>query len=124
MQSLHREGLIYLDFNKERWTWKEEKIVSMKLPENVAICFTNGINKLPLDEQSALHSLSLFGALVRINYLELLERQLGLKLLDLLKRAAAEGMVTKQAGCFRFCHDMIQEASFNMIGGQARQGNH
>ncbi|KAL7503900.1 hypothetical protein ACHAXN_005761 [Cyclotella atomus] len=124
MLSLHREGLIYLDFSKERWTWNEEKILSMKLPENVAICFTNGINKLPLDEQLALHSLSLFGASVRIDYLELLERQLGLKLLDPLKRAAADGMVIKQAGCFRFCHDRIQEASFNMIGGQARQGNH
>jgi predicted ATPase len=124
MLSLHREGLIYLDFSKERWTWKEEKIVSMKLPENVAISFTNDINNLSLDEQSALHSMSLFGASVRIDYLDLLERELGLKLLDPLKRAAAEGMVTKQAGCFRFCHDMIQEASFNMIGGQARQGNH
>jgi predicted ATPase len=41
MLSLHRDGLLYHDFSKERWVWNEEKILFMKLPENVAICFTH-----------------------------------------------------------------------------------
>jgi predicted ATPase len=118
MLSIHRDGLIYLDFSKERWVWNEEKILSMKLPENVAICFTNGINKLHMDEQLALHTLSLFGASVKIEYLELLESQLGLKLIEPLARVAAEGLVINQAGGFRFCHDRIQEASSKLIVGQ------
>jgi predicted ATPase len=124
MLSLHREGLIYLDFSKERWTWNEEKILSMKLPENVAICFTNGINKLPNDLQSALHTLSLFGASARVEYLELLESQLGLNLAEPLTRAAAEGLVIKQGGHYHFCHDCIQEASYKMTCGKFRGSNH
>jgi predicted ATPase len=116
--------LIYLDFSKERWTWNEEKILSMKLPENVAICFTNGINKLPNDLQSALHTLSLFGASARVEYLELLESQLGLNLAEPLTRAAAEGLVIKQGGHYHFCHDCIQEASYKMTCGKFRGSNH
>ncbi|KAL7512036.1 hypothetical protein ACHAXN_008983 [Cyclotella atomus] len=124
MLSLNRDGLIYLDFNKQRWVWNEEKILSTKLPENVAICYTNGIIKLPIDEQLALHALSVFGASARIMYLVLLENQLGLKLVEPLTRAAAEGLVINHAGSFHFCHDRIQEASYNLIGGLARRSNH
>jgi predicted ATPase len=77
-----------------------------------------------LNEQLALYTLSLFGASVKIEYLELLESQLGLKLLEPLARAAAEGLVINQAGGFHFCHDRIQEASYKLIAGHARQSNH
>jgi predicted ATPase len=124
MLSLHRDGLICLDFSKEHWVWNEEKILSMKLPENVAICWTNGIKKLPNDLQSALHTLSLFGASVKVEYLEHLESHLGLKLIEPLTRAATEGLVIQQMGQYHFCHDSIQEASYNLIEGDARQSKH
>jgi predicted ATPase len=124
MLSLHRDGLICLDFSKERWVWNEEKILSMKLPENVAICWTNGIKKLPNDLQSALHTLSLFGASVKVEYLEHLESQLGLRLIEPLARAATEGLVIQRMGQYHFCHDSIQEASYNLIEGHARQSKH
>jgi predicted ATPase len=124
MLSLHRDGLINLDLSKERWVWNEEKILSMKLPENVAICWTNGIKKLPNDLQSALHTLSLFGASVKVEYLEHLESHLGLKLIEPLTRAATEGLVIQQMGQYHFCHDSIQEASYNLIEGDARQSKH
>jgi predicted ATPase len=77
-----------------------------------------------LNEQLALYTLSLFGASVKIEYLELLESQLGLKLLEPLARTAAEGLVINQAGGFHFCHDRIQQASYKLIEGHARQSNH
>jgi predicted ATPase len=68
--------------------------------------------------------LSLFGASVKVEYFELLESQLGLKLIEPLARAAAEGLVINRAGGFHFCHDSIQEASYNLIEGDARQSKH
>ena len=46
--SLYRDRLLYFDYDRQRWVWDEDTILSMKLPDNVALCFSNGINKLPL----------------------------------------------------------------------------
>jgi predicted ATPase len=124
MLSLHRDGLLRIDFDRQRWVWDKDTILSMKLPDNVALCFTHGIIKLPAEVQLALHTLSMFGASVESEYLELLESQLGLTLLGPLEKAAAEGLVNKLKTTYQFTHDRIQEASYNLIGGQVRLGNH
>jgi predicted ATPase len=122
--SLQRDGLLHVDFDRQRWVWDENKILSMKLPENVALCFTNGILKLPVEEQVALHTLSMFGASVKSEYLKLLESQLGLTLLDPLEKASMDGLVNKLKTTFQFTHDRIQETSYDLIGGQFRLDTH
>jgi predicted ATPase len=124
MLSLHRDGLLRIDFDRQRWVWDEDTILSMKLPDNVALCFTNGIIKLPVEVQLALHTLAMFGASINSEYLELLESRLGLTLLGSLEKAVAEGLVNKLKTMYQFTHDRIQEASYNLIGGQVRLGNH
>ena len=124
MMSLHRDGLLYLDYDQQRWMWDKDKILSMKLPDNVALCFANGIRKLPLDVQAALHTLSMFGLSLKFEYMQLLESQIGLSLLDPLERAASEGLVIKQKGSYEFSHDSIQEASYNMVRDLHRRNNH
>jgi predicted ATPase len=124
MLSLHRDGLLYLDYDQQRWMWDKDNIVSRKLPDNVALCFTNGIKKLPVDEQAALHTLSMFGLSLKFEYMQLLESQIGLRLLDPLERAASEGLVIKQKGSYEFSHDSIQEASYTMVGDPLRKNNH
>jgi predicted ATPase len=100
--SLHRDGLLQIDFDRQRWVWDEEKILSIKLPDNVALCFTNRIINLPAEVQLTLHTLALFGASVKSEYLELLESQLGLTLLEPLKKAASEGLVNKLNMVYQF----------------------
>ena len=124
MLLLYRDGLLYIDFARQRWTWDEDEVASMKLPENIAICLTNGICKLPIEVQMALNILSLFGAAVKLSYLRLLESQLHMKILEPLKVAEAEGLVTNSNGSFHFSHDCIQEASLNLIEEQNRRVNH
>jgi hypothetical protein len=96
----------------------------MRLPDNVALCFSNGITKLPLNVQGALHTLSMFGVSAKFEYVRLIESQIGLDLVNPLKRAASEGLVIRQKGSYQFSHDSIQEASYNMIGNPVRQNNH
>ena len=122
--SLHRDRLLYLDFGCKRWVWNEEKIVSMKLPDNIAVFFTSGITKLGIEIKTALHSLAMFGASAKVSYLVLLETHLGMHLVEPLKNAAAEGLVTNMNGSFHFCHDRIQEVSLNLISEQDRRRNH
>jgi predicted ATPase len=124
MLSLHRDGLLRIDFDRQRWVWDEEKILSAKLPDNVALCFTHGIIKLPVEVQLALHTLAMFGASVKSEYLELLESRLGLTLLDPLEKAATKGLVNKLGSLYQFTHDRIQEATYKLIDRQVRLLNH
>ena len=104
--------------------WDDHKVIHMELPDNIALCLTNGIIKLPTEVQMALHVHSMFGTSVRIDYLELLEVQLGLKLIEPLNNAVSEGLVSISNGSFHFSHDRIQEASLNLIEERERGSNH
>ena len=102
----------------------EENIYSMKLPDNVAICFASGIKKLPFETQLALRTLSMFGASIKINYIRDLETQLHLDLTEPLKLAAADGLVSHIKDYVQFSHDRIQEVVYGMIDEQVRPHKH
>jgi predicted ATPase len=121
---LNRDGLLRIDMGKQRWVWDEEKILSTKLPDNVALCFTDGIKKLLIEVQLALHTLSMFGASAKAVCLTTLESQLKMKLVEPLKIAAAEGLVNNIKGSYGFTHDRIQEASYKMVQEHDRLSNH
>eukprot|EP00804_Cyclotella_cryptica_P027949 CCRYP_003834-RA/>CCRYP_003834-RA protein AED:0.03 eAED:0.03 QI:51/1/1/1/0.66/0.5/4/541/1215 len=122
--SLNRDGLLRLSLSRQRWVWDEEEIQSMKIPDDVALCFTNGISKLPIEVQSALRTLSMFGASSKCSYIEALESHLNLKLIKPLKVAMSEGLVNERRGSLHFCHDRIQEASYAMIENNDRCRDH
>jgi predicted ATPase len=92
----------------------------MKLPDNVALCFANGIKKLPFEVQSALKTLSMFGTTTKISYLTELEKKLSLNVTAFLKTAAADGLVSYMKGVVQFNHDRIQEVVYSMIDEQVR----
>jgi hypothetical protein len=46
--SLNRDGLLQIDLATQRWVWDVQKISSTKLPDNAALCFTNGISNFQL----------------------------------------------------------------------------
>eukprot|EP00956_Cyclotella_meneghiniana_P005464 scaffold6949_cov25-Cyclotella_meneghiniana.AAC.1 len=124
--TLYRDNLLYLDLSHQRWTWDEEKIVIAKLPDNIAICLTDSISKLPIEVQMALNTLSLLGASAKLSYMKIFDSHLRMKrkIFEPLKEAAAEGLVTISNGSFHFCHDRIQEASLYLIGEMDRCHHH
>jgi hypothetical protein len=105
--SLNRNRLLNLSLSQQRWLWDEAAIQGMKLPDNAAVCFANGINKLPVEVQLALQMLSLFGAFTKCQYLKTLEPQLNLNLIGPLNMAASEGLVTNAKESISFCHDRM-----------------
>jgi predicted ATPase len=89
--SLNRDGLLQIDLGSQRWVWDVQRICSTKLPDNVALCFTNGIAKLPIEVQLGIHTLSMFGASARSDYIAALESQLNVKISEPLQVAEKEG---------------------------------
>ncbi|KAL7491484.1 hypothetical protein ACHAWT_001521, partial [Skeletonema menzelii] len=62
-----------------------------------------------------LSTLSCFGASVSSSFVKTLERALGRTLLDSMDAAVAEGLLDKIDDHYRFSHDRIQEAAYNMM---------
>jgi predicted ATPase len=124
MLSLNRDGLLILSLSDERWVWDESQIQSRQLPDNVASVFINGIKKLSPEVQSALHTLAMFGASAKIEYLKILESSTSVNLIDPLKDASVEGLVFNTKSSFHFCHDRIQQACYNAVNQRIRPGKH
>jgi predicted ATPase len=123
MISLIHDGLLHKDLCRKQWVWNEEEICATKLPDNVAVCFSNQINKLPADIQTALHTLSLLGNFAKIEWLELLEKSLNTSLVEPL--IGAIGLVHNlKDGSLHFTHDRIQNTCYNLVTRTVRCCSH
>ncbi|KAL3767422.1 hypothetical protein ACHAWO_010078 [Cyclotella atomus] len=115
LRSLVRDGLLRVDLDSQRWVWDRDKIYAAKLPDNVVVCLTNSIAKLPSEVQLALNALSMFGSSVNSEYIKALETQLDINLTEHLKVAINEGLVSEIKGSYQFSHDSVQENCYSMI---------
>jgi predicted ATPase len=124
MLSLSKDGLLRLSLSRGRWEWDEEKILCQNLPDDVAEFLTHSIGKLPEDVKSSLRIFSCFGASLISAFVKSLERALDINLVDSLDVAVAEGLLEKTDDQYRFSHDRIQEAAYNMMNFLDRCENH
>ena len=115
MISLSKEGLLRPSLSRRRWEWDKEKIQCQKLPDDVAMFFTNSIEALSEDVKASLCVLSCFGSSTETAFIKTLERLLQKSLLNNLDAAVEEGLLDKKDGRYHFSHDRIQEAAYNMI---------
>jgi predicted ATPase len=126
MCSLYHDKLLVLSLPLERWMWNIGKIMSMKLPDNVAICFATEIHKLSQDVQLSLQMLSLFGESTKSRYIFAIESSPFLdKIISKpLEIAAAEGLVRCHNGEYKFTHARIESAAYQMFNEEDRQRYH
>ena len=119
--SLNKEGLLCPSLSQCRWVWDEERIESRNLPDDVAMFLHNTISELPEEVQSSLCTLSCFGASVDIDFIETLERALQRQIRVYLDAAVKKGLLGMINSQYRFSHDRIQEATYNMMGEDSRR---
>eukprot|EP00985_Skeletonema_marinoi_P003659 scaffold1598_cov139-Skeletonema_marinoi.AAC.3 len=121
MLSLNKKNLLFPSLNRRRWEWDIEKIMSQKLPDDVAVFFTQSIADLPSNVRISLFHISCFGASVDIAFVKILEIALEMRgLCDNLDVAVDEGLLEKKGDQLRFSHDRIQEAAYNTLPADER----
>ena len=64
MLSLNKKTLLFPSLSRRRLEWDNEKIMSQKLPDDVAAFFTQSIADLPSNVRISLFHISCFGASV------------------------------------------------------------
>jgi len=120
LTSLSKDGLLRPSLRRRRWEWDKKRILCQKLPDDVAEFLMHTIISLPYDVKSVLRILSCFGASVDSSFVKKLEGALDRALLDGIDTAVAEGLLDKIDDHYRFSHDRIQEAAYNMMNSLDR----
>jgi len=124
MMELCNQRLLYPSLSRRRWVWEADKILEMKIPENVATFITDSFDRLPSEVLSALVVLSCFGASASISLIEVLEREIQEPLISPLNDAVGHSVLGKRNGGFHFMHDKLQEAAYNMMKPEERCLHH
>jgi predicted ATPase len=115
MMELYKQRLLFPSLSRRRWVWEADKILDMKIPENVAAFIAKSLDRLPPEVLTALTVLSCFGARAEISLMTVLEREINQSLIAPLEAAIAYSVLRKKDGEFFFMHDKIQEAAYSMM---------
>ena len=121
MLSLSKEGLLRPSLSRRRWEWEKEKIECRELPDDMVTFLNSSISELSEDVQSSLCVLSCFGASAGKSFLVTLERSLQKDICANLDVAVTKGLLDMTGDRYRFSHDRIQEATYNMMEDGVRR---
>jgi hypothetical protein len=124
MMELYKQRLLYPSLSCRRWVWEADKILEMKIPENVATFIIHSFDRLPFEVLSALVVMSCFGASANISLMEVLEREINEPLIVPLDEAVAHSVLGKRNGEFYFMHDKLHEAAYSKMNPQERCLHH
>eukprot|EP00985_Skeletonema_marinoi_P006146 scaffold2669_cov115-Skeletonema_marinoi.AAC.1 len=87
----------------------------------MAMFLNDSIRELPDSVQSSLCILSCFGASANVSFIETLERALQKNIRDDLDVAVMKGLLDIIGNQYRFSHDRIQEATYNLMEDGVRR---
>jgi len=126
LDSLTEQGFIYFDLIRHRWAWDLDKIMELEISDDVLALLMNDVQRLSSDLQFGLQVASCIGSCVTNTMLGYLSTEFELDLKDILRQVSQKGFLIDIAGStmFRFAHDKVQEAVYEMMTEQQRRENH
>ncbi len=126
MQSLVQEKLLVNSVSKKRWVWDINAIQSVSIQESIAELLTRKISYLPHDTQEALKVMSTFGSQISEEYINhlypLQEKRQDFR--DRLNSAVEESVIEKIGSKYKFVHDMVQQAVYELMSPKERAECH
>ncbi|KAL7538621.1 hypothetical protein ACHAXR_008700 [Thalassiosira sp. AJA248-18] len=125
MESLKGKGYIFIDLNHPKWAWDLDKILSLNMSDDVVAFLIEEMRRLPTDLQLGLKIASCVGSSVKYSLLDILSKDLGEKIIDILQQVSQKGFMKNVGGtAFCFSHDKIEQAAYEMIPEEERRENH
>ena len=125
MHSLDDQNHIHVQLNPPQWVWDLNKIMDLKISDDVVAFLLKDMQRLPNDLQHGLEVASCFGSCVKCSALDILSQNLGVDLQGILQQVSKRGFVDNIGGTmFRFAHDKIQQAAYELMSEEKRRANH
>jgi len=124
LRSIIKQRLITFSVKSRRWIWDDTSIDVQMISEGVVELLTRKLQQLPHDVIDTLKVVSCFGQLDEPTIELLAVGQFVPDMKKALKIAMDEGLVEKAGPIFVFCHDMLQESTYNLIPMEERKTLH
>jgi len=124
LSSLVEDGLLTFDHDGARWSWDIDCIHAKGHADNVVDLMAEKLTHLPIETQNALQQLACLGNIAESTALSMV---LGIsegQLDTTLWPARQQELVERVAGAYRFVHDRVREAAYELIPEQLRGEAH
>jgi predicted ATPase len=124
LASLREEGHLRLRLSPCRWTWDLDQIVDMKISDNVLELLMKEMGKVSSELQLGLKVASCMGSCVEKSTLYIISNDVGIDLNEVLEEVSKKGFMDDVGDRFRFCHDRIEQAAYDLMSFEERQTKH
>jgi predicted ATPase/signal transduction histidine kinase len=116
--ALCEERLLDFDPSLRRWRWDIERIVARAFTDNVAALMIAKLTRLPPATQQALKLFACLGSSATVETLCLVLDVAEDELHAALAQAFRAGLVSRLDGAYRFLHDRVHEAAYELASGE------
>lgn len=125
LRTLVDRGLLRFSFTERRWTWDKEKIGAENITDNVLYLLTSKMHTLPDDMKMAMKVASCLGVRLDSKIIRNLPPISQEKnILSLLESAVSESYMDKIGPDYKFVHDKIREAAYELTPRAERDHFH
>jgi len=124
LYALAEEGLLSFDHEGARWSWDLARIRAKGYTDNVAALMVGKLRRLPAQTAVALQQLACLGSNADVSLLSIALGTSEPTLHANLWEAVRHELIERLGRSYRFVHDRIQEATYSLIGEEARAEAH
>jgi predicted ATPase len=122
--SLREEGYLRLDLSPCRWMWDLEQIYDLEISDTVLELLMKEMGKLSSELQCGLKIASCMGSYVKKSTLDIISSDAGFDLREVLHDVSKKGFMDDVDDHFRFCHDRIEQAAYDLMSSEERKERH
>ncbi|MGJ7581590.1 AAA family ATPase [Variovorax sp. RHLX14] len=124
LTALGDERLVWFDRASLRWQWDLVRIGRLNYSDNVADLMAQKLSRLSVADRNILMLLAGIGASATVQMLSRVSGAAAPEIHAQFSSARQAGLVTHGAGSYRFMHDRIQEAAYDLLPAPERASMH
>lgn len=141
LKSLYEQGLLYFDFQQQKWLWNRQTIQQATITDNVVELVTNQIQLLPPKSQHILKLASCIGIRFDLKTLTIIAKKTAIAIVAALQNACDQNLVValhtpteltnaleKRINLtniqYKFAHNRIQLATYQLLKTKEKKRTH